>query len=605
MAGVESHRANVQLALARLGVGWESWPDVVLDPRLEPAERLSSVVVLIATADGTPTPSEPRIQLVGSEDQTTDWIGRQRSPWEQLGRVRISWTPEAAGTAVRSVSEAGSYDDRRVALALRGARDVCGAGRADGDLIDGLVQCIAALDRVEEWAWRIKELRSLARRVLASSAPPDLLDLSLLVDGDGWAAPAREAAHLEPADEVAMLVRLLGDLGPRKPTKAWKSAVEEALQAPAPRRLLHRWIELAASTVIVPEWPGGRIGDCLGTLFVGTNTDVVRACVWATSVLRHEEWPAEPLGVLARRGAAHNGAPGFSEALSLKVAAAAVDTLIARDGSADRRVLAELLEDLQRRDLLKKVGAALDRRAQAAQRDVEIVRARAQVQRRKASPAPRKARAAMDSLIRKHLGPELRRLGFSGGPTTWRQVLASRVDVISVNGGLDHGTGENTLGLSYGTYLDAVHPEDEPRHLDRAKIRSEHLDVEVVHEGSFAGDPLGAEYLGAVVSCLRDVVVPFLDLLNEQAAMTALLEHDVGLPPGAHCMARLGSPSRSIVLGMLALEAGDRGTAVRHLERVWEWVRPSGKDDRSARDPQTEAHVTYWASVLGRARGLP
>ncbi len=81
------------------------------------------------------------------------------------------------------------------------------------------------------------------------------------------------------------------------------------------RQLLRRWVEIAANADIVPESPGSRIDDCVGTLFVGTNTDVVRAAVLATSRLPNENWASEPLGVLARRGAAPNGAPGFPAAL--------------------------------------------------------------------------------------------------------------------------------------------------------------------------------------------------------------------------------------------------------------------------------------------------
>ena len=37
-----------------------------------------------------------------------------------------------------------------------------------------------------------------------------------------------------------------------------------------------------AQAEIVPQWPGAAIGHCPGMLFVGTNSDIVRAAVWAT-----------------------------------------------------------------------------------------------------------------------------------------------------------------------------------------------------------------------------------------------------------------------------------------------------------------------------------
>ena len=309
---------------------------------------------------------------------------------------------------------------------------MCESGRAELALLDALTSYIARLDSGIDQGSGITAMSSLVRRVLVSATPPDLLDLSLLVDGDGWATPARRAAQAAPAQEVADLVRLLGGLGPGKPSQRWLREVDHALNPPAAKLLLHQWLEVAAYTDIVPEWPGSQIGDCLGTLFVGTNSDVVRAAVWATMQLPDEDWPAPLLGTLARRGSAHNGAAGFPEALALKVASAAVDTLIARHGKADRVVLAELLEDLQRRDLVKKVGAALGRVGEAADRDTELRRSKAQEVRRKASPAPRKARAAIDSLIRQRFGADLRARGFRGGPRTWRRIHEDRVDLICV-----------------------------------------------------------------------------------------------------------------------------------------------------------------------------
>jgi hypothetical protein len=356
---LEAHRAVVDDALMKLGLGWEAWPGIVTDPRLDADVRLFAVLVLLAVVEGDSKPG-PVLVGIDPEDEGLDWLGRERRPWDRLSRLRLPWTAATAATALESVTHRGVYDDRRFAIALQGTGKVCAAGQADAVLMEALDECVSYLESVGDEQWRIKELRNLARRVATSATPPEILDLSLLVDGDAWAGPAREAAHAFPADEVTTLVRLLGELGPRKPTQRWFHQVDGALEPASARQLLRRWIDLAAGADIVPEWPGSRIGDCLGTLFVGTNTDLVRAAVWATSRVRSEVWPAEPLGVLARRGAAHNGAPGLPEALSLKVASAAIDALATRGGAADHLVLADLLDDLQRRDLVKTVAAALD-----------------------------------------------------------------------------------------------------------------------------------------------------------------------------------------------------------------------------------------------------
>ena len=425
MPGVDAHYKRVREAFDALGVTWAAWPQAVLDPRLDPEVRLSAVLVLLAgTGDDHAPEDDVIVRVVGEEDPGLDLMGRHRTPWEQLPHLRLPWTAPTATTAVESVSGGWSYDDRRVTLALRGAGQVCAAGHADAALLDALAACTAFLDVVGDEQYRIKDLRSHVRRVVASASHPELLDLSLLVDGDSWAGPAREAARAAPAEAVAPLVRLLGCLGPGKPSARWLREVEATLRTPAARAVLKSWIVLAAEAEVVPEWPGGDLADCPGTLFVHTNTDVVRAAAWATSRLTDEDWPLQALETLARRGAGHNGLAGFPQALSLKVATAAVEVLIARGGAPEQRVLGTLLQDLTRRELLRKIGKALDRQEEVKAREVELVAERAREQRRRANLTTPKARSAMDSLLRAHFGPTLRERGFTGGPRTWRRVQA-------------------------------------------------------------------------------------------------------------------------------------------------------------------------------------
>lgn len=354
---LQAHRSAVDVALARLDLDWEAWPAFVTDPRLSAEDRLSAVLVLLAANHGDDR-CGPVMVFIDIWDERLDWLGREREPWVSLARMRLAWTAPTAALALDG-SIQGSYDDRRVALALKGAKQVCAAGHADTALLDALDRCQGYLASIGDEQNRIVELRNLLRRVVASATPPEILDLSLLVDGDAWAEPAREAARAHPSAEVAPLVRLLGDLGPRKPSQRWWKDAERALQPAGARRLLRRWLELAATTKVVPEWPGSQIGYCCGCLFVGTNIDTVRAAVLASSRLPEDGVPAEVLGTLARRGSEHNGMAGMPEALSLKVASAAVDALALRGGGADLLVLTALKDDLQRRDLLKRVTAAL------------------------------------------------------------------------------------------------------------------------------------------------------------------------------------------------------------------------------------------------------
>uniref|UniRef100_UPI001E431A39 hypothetical protein n=1 Tax=Nocardioides sp. Iso805N TaxID=1283287 RepID=UPI001E431A39 len=358
--GINQHRAIVDEALKALGKDWDAWPGVLTASRLDPSTRLSGVLVLLAAVETFA--ARPQIVTIDPSDETLDWLGRAREPWASVARMRLPWTTTTATTAVWAVTNRGLYDDRRIAIALRGARQICSEGKADIGLLDALAECVAylqAIERTARWEPQLRELLSLATRVITSATPPEILDLSMLVDGDTWADPAREAARSLPAEDIAPLVRLLSDLGPRRPPQRWLRDVETTLNPPSARQLLHRWTELASAADIVPEWPGSIVGDCRGTLFVGSNADIVRAAVWATSVLRDESWPVEHLVVLARRGELHNGAPQLPEPLALKVAAAAVDALAARGTPADRIALVGLLTALRRRDLTKKVTNAL------------------------------------------------------------------------------------------------------------------------------------------------------------------------------------------------------------------------------------------------------
>lgn len=361
---LQEHRDVLDSALRELDSGWDSWPALLGDSRLAPNARLSGVLVLLAADAGDQLESSDTgmaMSLEDFDDPELDWMGRATTPWRQLARAKLPWSAGTATLAVRIVTEQPNYDDRRIAIALRGARQVCAAGQADPALLDALTACRSRLDNEEGFRLELEPLQRFVRRILASATHPELLDLSLIAAGDSWGPKARAAAAERPAEQITPLVRLLGDLGPGKPPGRWLDAVAGALEQPGARELLHSWLRSAADAHVVAEWPGAVVGDCAGTLFIGTNADIVRAAVWATVRIPHEIWPADLLGVLARRGAAHNGVARYPEALALKVATAAVAALDLRGGPEDREVLVQLQSQLQRRDLLKRVAAALAR----------------------------------------------------------------------------------------------------------------------------------------------------------------------------------------------------------------------------------------------------
>lgn len=573
---LEQHRDIVDRALAEAGLGWDAWPDALTSSALGAQARLSALLLML----GLSAPRVWRSDEVYQEflDPTVDAIDRLR-------RHKLPWDAATATTALRLVTALEDFDDRRVTVALRGAEQVCSSGRADTGLLDALDQLSRRLDEVATHRWRVPETRELARRVLVAASPPDLLDLTLLRDGDSWGGPAREAARQAPGDEVARLVRLLGGLGTRRPSRTWLDAVSAALATPSAPLLLRRWLELAADAAVVPPDESATVGFSGGMLFCQGNEDIVRATVLATQRLADEPWVPGVLGVLARRGAATSGLPGMTAALALKVAGAAVDSLAARGAPADRAVLEQLLEDLTRRDLVRRVGAALGRDEEAARRDEELRREKAAAVRRKADPAPRAARAAVDALIRRHLAPTLRAAGFTGAGRTLRRPHDDRVDLVVL------GSSEGHLFVTYGTRFDAAHPADDPFPVRRETARSQHLDIRLQEDCRTT-----PEELGRFGTRLAEVVVPFLDSLGRYELVLAFAEHGAGAPEGALQLEGGPSPATDGLLGLLALSVGDRAAAVDRLRRR---VAFEESCEEYERDP---GWLAFWVRQLERAR---
>jgi hypothetical protein len=544
VSGLDGHREAVDRAIRSAGLDWTDWPELTLTEPLTPGIRLSALLLLLST-------DTPREMRAGSRHAMDD----PGSPViERLRHRRLPWDAATACTALRAVLGLRRFDGQRVGVALRGAEQVCSSGQTDAALMTALVDLRSWLEHQPLHIWHVPEARTHVRRVLAMATPPDVLDLSLLHDGDAWAGPAREAARSARADDIAAMVRQLGELGPRRPSLAWRQAVADAAAPRAARDLLHRWLRLAADTDVVPPDEHAVLGFSGGMLFAHGNDDLVRAAVLATEELREEPWVPEVLGILARRGAAVSGVPGMPLALALKVAGAAVDTLAARGTRADREVLEQLLEDLTRRDLVRRVGAHLGREDEADRREEQLRRTKAAAVRRKADPAPRQARAALDVLVRRHLAPALRQHGFTGSGRTLRRLQTDRVDAVAIR------SGGPRFRVTYGTRFDASHPADEPYPVERKKIADSDLDIRHIEDVGVSEVDLN---LFAVR--LSSVIIPFLDGLGRYELVLSYVEHGTGSPPGSKQLEGHLCPATSGFLGLLALEAGDRHKAIEFL----------------------------------------
>lgn len=549
-------------------------PEAALAEHLDARSRLAALLVLLAD-----TVAEP-LQVI--DDRVS--AGAADDVIARLRRRRLPWDATAARVAIEAAWQGAGIHPARLAAAVDGAEAVCKAGRADAALVEALESLVAGLQEAPVDVWGVQEVLLRVRAVLRSTIPPGLLDLSALGDGDRWAEPAREVARALPADAIAPLVRLLSGLGPRRPAQSWWRAVEEALRPTPAAALVEGWLREAEVADTVP--PDPRRLDAGAMLFAPGAEDVVRATVLAARLLDEERVPAHRLGALVRRAAATtSGVPGMTASLALRVAGAGVESLAARGGPTDVAVLEELLEDLTRRDLVRKVGAALSREGEGQARSSEIEKAKARTAARAADPAPRRERAAHATQVRRALTPVLRPLGFTASGGTWRRRHDDRVDVVAV------GLRDGDLELEYGTWFDAAHPPDEAWHVPADQVRSWHLDVRVISNHG----PVDTA-VGRLAEHVHKVVVPFVDGLSRWELVRAWLDHDTGTPRGA-----TPSPRREH-LGLLALHVGDADVARQRIAAHVEMLErsPSNGDQGDALRSERQR----WRRLLAAAQAL-
>lgn len=570
-AGLEYHREIVDQAIRSSGLSWTDWPELTLDEPLAPDARLSALLLLL---------SAPRDR---SSDTAIDRLRRRRLPWDAA----------TSTLAVRIVAGTG-FDGRRAGVALRAAEQVCEGGTATEGLLSAVRDLKAALIAVRPPSeilgpldyWQMPETLNLIERVLSAATPPDILDLAVLRDGDGWGAAARETARSFPADVIAPLVRLLTSLGPGKPTKAWRVKIASCLATPEALRLLREWLTLAAHTDVVSPDEHAKVGFAGAMLFAMGNDDLARAVVFAAREIADEPWVPELLGILARRGSATSGVPGMTGALALGVASAAVDTLAARATLNDRAVLGELFEDLTRRDLVKRIAKHLGLDEDViSHRDQELRRTKAANVRRKADPAPRQARAVMDALIRQNFAPVLRQLGFTATGRTYRRVCPDRVDVIAIG-----STGMDRFHVSYGTRFATSWPARDPSELTESGA-----DIRRSESHGIAPDDVRA-----LADRLPRVIVPFLDSMGRYEFVRSFVENESGAPAGSTAVAGHMCPNTWEFLGPLALSAGDRETAVEMFTLTLDFVRECAQKYGGY-----ELQLELWNQYLETASRLP
>lgn len=563
--------------LDRMGVGMDDWPEGVDVTALSPRGQL---VALLLVMDVSPTLVNGW-RFRSAEDEIVRSLPRKSLPWD-------------SDTAVFALQAALKVDCMNYICgpALRGAEKAMAAGHVDTALYEAIDACATHLaglmhGRIATRYNVDKDLKT-ANRLLASFLPPGVLDLTAVQDGDEWAERARQLARAHPVDDVEPLIRHLALLGHKAPSQTWQRQLQEVLRPEAARALVAEWVRAARETGVADD----------GHLYAPSNEDLVRAAVIAGRTIDAIEVPSEVLGALVRQGAETR--PPSTESLALRVASAAVDTLAQRGADSDLAELERLLDDISRRDLLKRIGAALgpEAVARADQRDADLKKQKAAAVRAKASPIPKLLRGEVDRMLEERVNATMRELGFRKSGRTWRRWVDGRVELV------DFYSSDLYMSVQYGVLFEGLHPEDGPAvQRDPKRVKPFELDLLVSDTGWFADD----DVLDLLAERVRTEIVPFLQRCGDRTALFELLLHGVGLPPVArrsdprfretdYSVSLRRTPAQSnVLLGALACIDGDRAAAESWLGAADRQVDPLSHH-------ATKSEIDYWR---GRVTALP
>lgn len=558
-------------ALDHIGVGMHDWPHGVEIKKLSPRHQL---VALLLVMDVSPTLVNGW-RFRSAEDEIVRSLPRKSLPWD-------------SDTAVFALQAALKVDCMNYICgpALRGAEKAMAAGHVDTALYEAIDACATHLTGLMHGRiatrWNVDKDLKTANRLLASFLPPGVLDLTVVHDGDEWAERARQLARARPVDDVEPLIRHLVLLGHKAPSQTWQRRLQEVLRPEAARDLVGEWVRAAGETGVAED----------GHLYTPSNEDLVRAAVIAARSLGVNGVPSDLLGALVRQGAETR--PPSTDSLALRVASAAVDTLAQRGADSDLAELERLLDDISRRDLLKRIGAALgpEAVARAEKRDADLKKEKAAAVRAKASPIPKLLRGEVDRMLEEHVNGTMRELGFRKSGRTWRRWVDARVELV------DFYSSDLYMSVQYGVLFEGLHPADGPAvQRDPKRVKPFELDLLVSDTAWFADD----DVLDLLAERVRTEIVPFLQRCGDRDALFELLLHGVGLPPVVdrgdprfrdtdYSVSLRKRPTQSgLALGALACIDGDRAAA-----ESWLGV---GADDRQV-DPLsrngTKSELDYW-----------
>ena len=397
-----------------------------------PGDVLVGATLLLLSDTWSPGPLSTAATIATAQ-ATGRWDAHVASMLlDRLRRRRLPWSSDAAALALRLVSgSSGMVDIRRTSVALSVATRVAKDGGVGTAMHDAARDLERRLGDAPAHQYGVKDLRVRARRLVASCAPTDVVDLGLVSFADDWGRHAVEVfdRHAAGWDDAPELARLLTTGGGQKPTQAWRRATRALVEVEAPaQRIVAGWLR---ALLDLPEPAADPTPGVPTTLLAPENQQLARAAV------RAAEWLVDDVDDLLV-DLVHLGARPVAayEPLALPLATVAIDVLAARaEDDGDDRLVA-LLGELDRVDLLRRVGARHPPlRAAAEDRATTLAAAkRKQARRRQRGVTRVDLHAALQEAVTTTLAEGLRRMGFSGDgpafhldePTHWAMLTVHR-----------------------------------------------------------------------------------------------------------------------------------------------------------------------------------
>jgi len=572
------------------------------DVLLDALAAYAGPTTLRETEAGRRLLSQPRATLVSAAVACLAWGLERRDRWLEnpgmprfepidlfpfevlsgLRRLKLPYAPEDAELMLDLSPSTWRADLAQFAVAA--AQQALARSPGAPPVLAGLERTRQRLD--EDAQWHVDGFRDVARRIsalLAASAPGGLLDLSIVEDGDNWAEAARRVlrAHAGRRDGVQDVLAHLAAARGSRPSNRWSTSTDELLETSAETTgLLRELLEPVLEIDLVPTpedvaWPPSW-------LLAPGNETILRGAAWALRA-GDAPWVVPLLGRLALRCCASSPDNAVTTALSAPVGNGAIDSLIAlaeEDGDA-RDELVRLLGEIRRRDVLKRIAAAVgEAPVDTASRDDTIRREKERAVRAKANPRPTQEQRTANERVRTELAPRLWALGFTArqGRTFWRHEPA-RVEVLHV------ASKRGELALEAGVWFAAPRRLRTPLFQKGLAYPDEpHCDL----RARFPADDL--------VEASMRAEAWFLRWQKLEGVLSFLLSDESDEETWGH--GAPGSPKRNYLIGYLSATAGRSDIAREHLSDAVAWHRDLLEERRSSYPLDVIAEQEAWIAGL-------